>query len=491
MRIIELEKRSGLDRATIRYYEKEGMIHPVRQDNGYRNYSEEELLNLKKIKLLRQLGMPLNKIQQLQQGSDDFHESLEAQIRSLEQQQQQAVLSAQVCRQMQEDSVTYATMDPDIYLEKLTAKHLDAPNAAKPTILNNTLFKEFVPRPYHPFRHFLARCADMIMLSASIYFLQAVIFRMGLESKIFGAFSILLLLIYIPIEAALYHVCATTPGKLLFGIRVMQVDGCKLSPEAALSRAFRVYRFGLGWGIPIWSIYRLWKSLQLYDTNENCWNDESEIIYTNYGKKQYIAWILAIALTAGSIAAANHMIDLPQNSGDDLTVAQFAENYNNYRELLYPNSLSTMQPDGTFVNRNSGNVVIVGEGEKLSSDNFAYIYQDGKLMGFTAEYETLGSTVLDLLPTKFHLGAVALFTSIEGMGAKDTQDFAEMLESKIRNVSIPNGTVIVETEQYILTFYLVIKNCKPISLPEMDGQLFLTDSSYETYVKMTMTMEIK
>ena len=35
MLIRELEQNTGLERATIRYYEKEGFITPNREENGY------------------------------------------------------------------------------------------------------------------------------------------------------------------------------------------------------------------------------------------------------------------------------------------------------------------------------------------------------------------------------------------------------------------------------------------------------------------------
>ena len=40
MNIKEIEERSGLTRANIRYYEQEGLIAPVRRENKYRDYSE-------------------------------------------------------------------------------------------------------------------------------------------------------------------------------------------------------------------------------------------------------------------------------------------------------------------------------------------------------------------------------------------------------------------------------------------------------------------
>ena len=54
----EMEVRSGVPRANIRYYEAEGLLSPRRAKNGYREYSEKDLETLEKIKLLRRLGVP-------------------------------------------------------------------------------------------------------------------------------------------------------------------------------------------------------------------------------------------------------------------------------------------------------------------------------------------------------------------------------------------------------------------------------------------------
>ena len=43
MTIKEMEERSGLARANIRFYEAEGLFAPERKPNGYRDYSGEDL----------------------------------------------------------------------------------------------------------------------------------------------------------------------------------------------------------------------------------------------------------------------------------------------------------------------------------------------------------------------------------------------------------------------------------------------------------------
>ena len=62
MTIKEIEELSGMPRANIRFYEAEGLLRPDRDTNGYRNYSEEDLRILQKIRLLRALHVSLEDI---------------------------------------------------------------------------------------------------------------------------------------------------------------------------------------------------------------------------------------------------------------------------------------------------------------------------------------------------------------------------------------------------------------------------------------------
>ena len=59
----QVEELVGLSRQNIRYYEKEGLLAPNREEgNSYRDYSEEGIRRLKIIKMLRMLDMPLKEI---------------------------------------------------------------------------------------------------------------------------------------------------------------------------------------------------------------------------------------------------------------------------------------------------------------------------------------------------------------------------------------------------------------------------------------------
>ena len=48
MNIRDIEARLGIPRASVRYYEKEGLLHPRRGSNNYRDYSQEDLETLQK-----------------------------------------------------------------------------------------------------------------------------------------------------------------------------------------------------------------------------------------------------------------------------------------------------------------------------------------------------------------------------------------------------------------------------------------------------------
>ena len=49
MTIKEVETLLEIPRASVRFYEKEGLILPTRSSNSYRDYSEEDVANLMKI----------------------------------------------------------------------------------------------------------------------------------------------------------------------------------------------------------------------------------------------------------------------------------------------------------------------------------------------------------------------------------------------------------------------------------------------------------
>ncbi|MFF3925565.1 mercury resistance transcriptional regulator MerR1 [Paenibacillus lactis] len=65
-RIGELADRCGVNKETIRYYERLGLIpEPNRTENGYRMYSQQTVDRLNFIKRMQELGFTLNEIDKL------------------------------------------------------------------------------------------------------------------------------------------------------------------------------------------------------------------------------------------------------------------------------------------------------------------------------------------------------------------------------------------------------------------------------------------
>lgn len=63
MKIAEFEKRVGLSRDTLRYYEKKGLISPPKRDaNGYRYYDEIQRQELAFINKGKTIGFTLKEI---------------------------------------------------------------------------------------------------------------------------------------------------------------------------------------------------------------------------------------------------------------------------------------------------------------------------------------------------------------------------------------------------------------------------------------------
>ena len=70
MRINEAAEHLGLSQRALKYYEKEGLLEVRRDENGYRNYSTQDLERLKKISLYRKLGIATKDIESLLNTED-------------------------------------------------------------------------------------------------------------------------------------------------------------------------------------------------------------------------------------------------------------------------------------------------------------------------------------------------------------------------------------------------------------------------------------
>lgn len=77
MKTNEVEKLLGLSKHTILYYEKEDLIHPNRDDNGYRHFQDEDIQILELIMKLRNMEMSIDEIHDVLDGKASIRDILD------------------------------------------------------------------------------------------------------------------------------------------------------------------------------------------------------------------------------------------------------------------------------------------------------------------------------------------------------------------------------------------------------------------------------
>ncbi len=120
MKINEVEQQVGITKKNIRFYEQQGLLNPKRNmENGYRDYAPEDIVELKKIKLLRKLSLPIDEIRKIQHGDLLLEDALHRQLIVLEREKINLQETFGLCHSLMEDQCQYPSLVPDEYLERM------------------------------------------------------------------------------------------------------------------------------------------------------------------------------------------------------------------------------------------------------------------------------------------------------------------------------------------------------------------------------------
>ena len=121
MTIKDVEKRTGLYRSNIRFYEKEKLIEPSRNEsNGYRDYSENDVENIKKIAYLRTLGISIEDIRSIISEKVTLREMIVKQNKVLKSQITDLNKAKFMCEKMlDEESISYEKLQVEQYVTDL------------------------------------------------------------------------------------------------------------------------------------------------------------------------------------------------------------------------------------------------------------------------------------------------------------------------------------------------------------------------------------
>ena len=188
MKINEVEALVGVTRRNIRFYEKEGLLAPARNSqNGYRDYGEAEVAQLKQIKLLRKLGVPLDEIRRLQNENATVADGMRRHLISLEREQKNLEQSMVFCQRMKDQEVKLSVLDAEIWLKEMESLE------QKGTTFQNKQRGDFKIRRYVPA---VVAAAVMIALMAGVIVLMLWAFKVDPLGA--PPWPILVLLIGIP-----------------------------------------------------------------------------------------------------------------------------------------------------------------------------------------------------------------------------------------------------------------------------------------------------
>ena len=98
MRISEVAKLTGLNVSGIRFYERKGLLTPEREtESKYRDYTQEDVVLMKKILLYRKMGLSVDTIYLLLQGQADQRTVLQRQKSQLHSQVEELKGAMELC----------------------------------------------------------------------------------------------------------------------------------------------------------------------------------------------------------------------------------------------------------------------------------------------------------------------------------------------------------------------------------------------------------
>lgn len=402
MTIKEIEYRSGLPRASVRYYEAEGLLHPTRAPNGYREYSMEDLNTLLKVKLLRELGCSLEEILALQKNEIPLSQVLQERLEALEGETAELERAKALCIRLRDDRATYESLDPARYLAQERPVELWTPPPAPPK--------------HYPWRRFFARSLDLGLCNAAVRLFLAFVMNTGTlfhesasDGLVVGVFSLLLM---VAVEPVLLHFFRTTPGKWVFRLRLSRDDGTPLSYGEALLRTMVVLLLGCGLTLPVLgniaNALGFWRAthdqLQPWESDEELLEDTTPPHKEFSAVRAILLYLLAVVLVSGAQVGGEFWASrLPCPHPE--TLAEFTRNYNHIMEYACGDDRS----DYAKIYPPDGDRLHIGPNPFGDYPDFTYEEtEDGRLMAVALDINATSEYPVDYPGTPMACALVAL-----------------------------------------------------------------------------------
>ena len=462
MNIKEIEERSGLTRANIRYYEQEGLLAPARRENKYRDYSEEDLETLLRIALLRNLGFSLDEIRRLQSGELELAAAMRERSAALEAEGQRLLAAKSVCDAISREVTSYSALQPEAYLHSFES--------------DKTAERRDIAEP-HPWRRYFARAIDLTIVGLMVSFVQFVLLHLNLvniskgENVLCGLAGWGLLVLIEPLLLARF---GTTAGKWCMGITVTRPDGERLSYSEALNRTALVWFYGAGLGLPLVELVCSYLSYRRYTRGEElAWEEGSVERFDERGiGKSVLLYAASTALSLALTLAMGLSAMLPPNRGD-LTVAEFAENVNFYRGYFDCGERWSLDENGEWAENQYENVVYFGGGDGPAP--FTYTVEDGTLRAVHWAYTETAETIYGTGDENARMAYLALAAAQKGTSLFNIRSVVKQIGSNSwagdadysaawKNVEMRYDARIEGEYYYSEGFFLSVQNGQPITV---------------------------
>lgn len=448
MTIKEMEELAEMPRANIRFYESEGLLSPARNVNGYRDYSQEDLAVLRKIKLLRSLHMSLDEIKSLHTGQRELTVALEKQIKQLSSDKKDLDKAQVVCETMYRDGTRYENLDAEKYLSNLkygvnTYKAAADKYSWETYWDTREAYEDTLPKIQAPWRRFFARTLDEACYSVIWSCFLTLVLDVNLMNRSSAAnlvdIAVMLLFTILlePLQLALF---GTTLGKWILGITILHNDDRKLSISEAFERTGQVILSGVGLHIPIYNLYRLWKSYKACTERESlAWEYDSRMILKDERAFRTAIYLGVRALLVGVVLFANTLAQIPLHRGE-LTIPQFCQNYRVLAAYYGMESAYTLTNDGEWrsITPKEGAIVINLFGQQGPPAFHFETDAKGKIqkISFTVDSRTSKETPKDERPWMSDFQTQMQLASLAFVGARDEfLQFSPARKKMVRSIT--------------------------------------------------------
>lgn len=377
----EISSVYDVDLDTVMRFGDIGLVIPKRMEDGSLVYSEANGEMFQRLFLLERMGFSANDFYKLRSREKTLQELIERQIGHL----QDGSFGKEICRQILEEGADLQSFDAKKYLDQLNVDSLEDVFSFN---------KSYGNQVFRPWRRYFARIIDVSIYNLIWTFFIGYVGHVNLSNENFAwqiADIVITVAMMVMIEPFLLNRFGTTFGKWIFGLRVEKADGTPLTYGEGLKRTWIIMGKGFGYWIPIYNLVRLYKSYRLCKDEEVQPWDEG-VAYTIKDTKWYrgvacivvnvILFFVLIVLMRGQL--------LPPNRGD-ITLDQFAQNYNYFCNYLDINEGWYMDEKGQFVEKPSYGAISIDILDHSILDNkkhdFEYEINNGYLTGVSFLYE--------------------------------------------------------------------------------------------------------